>query len=197
MSQPPTRIQRKRTKGYRMPAGTIYCGRPSRYGNPHKLGDVMPDGRTLRTAEDVVAEFQHTLAARVRDGWTSWIDELSKAKHLACWCRIGTPCHVDAFIQVLKELTEWNGYLNRGVHMRTYSVTIDKLEYEIEAFGIREALYKAVHIHLEDNPARPQMTAEAFEDGVLYCYPVSVSIVVHVEIGDPEEAEEEVNATPA
>lgn len=30
----PQRIQRKRTKGWRMPAGAVYVGRPSRWGNP-------------------------------------------------------------------------------------------------------------------------------------------------------------------
>ena len=30
----PKRIQRKRTKGWRMPEGAVYVGRPSRYGNP-------------------------------------------------------------------------------------------------------------------------------------------------------------------
>lgn len=30
----PKRIQRKRTKGWRMPEGAIYVGRPSRWGNP-------------------------------------------------------------------------------------------------------------------------------------------------------------------
>jgi hypothetical protein len=30
----PRRIQRKRTKGWRMPEGAVYVGRPSRWGNP-------------------------------------------------------------------------------------------------------------------------------------------------------------------
>lgn len=30
----PVRIQRKRTKGWRMPEGAVYVGRPSRWGNP-------------------------------------------------------------------------------------------------------------------------------------------------------------------
>lgn len=30
----PERIQRQRTKGWRMPAGAVYVGRPSRWGNP-------------------------------------------------------------------------------------------------------------------------------------------------------------------
>ncbi len=30
----PLRIQRRRTKGYRMPPGAVYCGRPTIWGNP-------------------------------------------------------------------------------------------------------------------------------------------------------------------
>lgn len=39
------RIQRRRTPGWRMPAGAIYVGRPSRWGNPWPVGyegDVQP-----------------------------------------------------------------------------------------------------------------------------------------------------------
>lgn len=33
----PKRIQRRRTKGWRMPDGAVYVGRPSRWGNPFPL----------------------------------------------------------------------------------------------------------------------------------------------------------------
>jgi len=32
-----TRIQRKRTKGWRMPEGAVYVGRPTKWGNPFAL----------------------------------------------------------------------------------------------------------------------------------------------------------------
>jgi len=35
----PKRIQRQRTKGWRMPPGAVYVGRPSRWGNPFIVGD--------------------------------------------------------------------------------------------------------------------------------------------------------------
>ena len=35
----PVRIQRKRTAGWRMPEGAVYVGRPSKWGNPFKVGD--------------------------------------------------------------------------------------------------------------------------------------------------------------
>jgi Domain of unknown function (DUF4326) len=37
MSPMPKRIQRKRTKGWRMPEGVVYVGRPTKWGNPFKV----------------------------------------------------------------------------------------------------------------------------------------------------------------
>lgn len=34
------RIQRKRTKGWRMPEGAVYVGRPSLWGNPWTLTEI-------------------------------------------------------------------------------------------------------------------------------------------------------------
>lgn len=52
----PQRIQRKRTKGWRMPEGAIYVGRPSPWRNPFKVGEVydrvLYSGRTMRGAVD-------------------------------------------------------------------------------------------------------------------------------------------------
>lgn len=35
----PERLQRKRTKGYRLPSGAVYVGRPTRFGNPFQDRD--------------------------------------------------------------------------------------------------------------------------------------------------------------
>ncbi len=42
----PQRIQRRRVKGWRMPANTVYVGHPTHWGNPH-------DWRQLGRAEAV------------------------------------------------------------------------------------------------------------------------------------------------
>lgn len=46
----PVRVQRRRSKGWRMPEGAVYVGRGSRWGNPYRVGETqvrMPalDGR--------------------------------------------------------------------------------------------------------------------------------------------------------
>lgn len=40
----PERIQRKRTKGWRMPEGAIYVGRPTKWGNPIQIIHVRRSG---------------------------------------------------------------------------------------------------------------------------------------------------------
>ncbi|AMS02813.1 hypothetical protein SEA_YEEZY_68 [Gordonia phage Yeezy] len=46
----PQRIQRRRTKGWRMPEGAVYVGRPTRWGNPFALGS--PSGLVREPAVD-------------------------------------------------------------------------------------------------------------------------------------------------
>ena len=60
----PKRIQRQRTKGWRMPEGAVYVGRPSRWGNPFRLGTpyalMRVPGATDPTAE---AEYEGRISA--------------------------------------------------------------------------------------------------------------------------------------
>lgn len=37
----PTRIQRRRTKGWRAPRGAMYVGRGTRWGNPYRVGQTQ------------------------------------------------------------------------------------------------------------------------------------------------------------
>ena len=92
----PKRIQRKRTKGWRMPEGAVYVGRGSKWGNPFRLNDIVStdDGvRIVRTHAHAVALF-HT---RVR------FDEADLAelrgKDLVCWCAEDQPCHADVLLE--------------------------------------------------------------------------------------------------
>lgn len=35
----PIRVQRQRSRGWRMPANTVYVGRPTRWGNPFEVSE--------------------------------------------------------------------------------------------------------------------------------------------------------------
>ena len=120
------RIQRKRTKGWKMPENTVYVGRPTKWGNPFKLD---PDGaimyysitRTILdpwvywsvlggfTIEDIIELYEKWITGKFKFPGISRrtlpevpdISEL-KGKDLCCWCALDQKCHADVLIKLLK-----------------------------------------------------------------------------------------------
>lgn len=120
----PTRVQRQRTKGSKLPEGAVYIGRPSVYGNP-----IMVERRTLAVGRvwtvwlsDVgpsVGDHPTARAARAQatDLFELWLDgQLSlladglrqplldalprlAGKTLACWCPTTDRCHGDVLLR--------------------------------------------------------------------------------------------------
>jgi hypothetical protein len=84
----PQRIQRKRIKGWRMPASTVYVGRGTAWGNPWRVADV---GR-----QEAVRRFR-CIASDIYSR-----DDLNEIKglDLACWCRLDQPCHADVLLEI-------------------------------------------------------------------------------------------------
>lgn len=124
MSDPvaaPKRIQRKRTKGWRMPIGAVYVGRPTKFGNPFTLRQVerIPpklnpmwavtynnrvlvrwDTRALAAA-DAVDRFRRLM----REPWSERPAEQEllatlRGKDLACWCSLDQVCHADVLLEL-------------------------------------------------------------------------------------------------
>lgn len=93
-SSRPIRVQRKRTKGWRMPPNTVSVARPSKFGNPHRVGYCPVCGIT-HTQEEAVEEFRAMLKDII------WSDEFTKlkGKNLACFCPVGEPCHADVLLE--------------------------------------------------------------------------------------------------
>lgn len=87
----PTRIQRRRTTGWRTPPGAIYVGRPTRWGNPYP---ATPDRATAVTAYRAWLATQPTLIEAARR-------ELA-GHDLACWCPPDQPCHADVLLAVAR-----------------------------------------------------------------------------------------------
>jgi len=92
----PKRIQRKRTKGWTMPEGAKYVGRPTKWGNPFRVDD----GHTRQEAVDLYREYWQSELALCSDNWND-ILELRDYDYLACWCKLSDPCHVDVLLELL------------------------------------------------------------------------------------------------
>jgi hypothetical protein len=117
----PRRVQRQRTKGWRMPANTVYVGRPSKFGNPFSLqatapiapkpepvwvvvyqGSILVRWDTKRlAAEDAVDRFRRLMHEpwADRQAERELLHTLS-GKNLACWCPLDHPCHADILLEL-------------------------------------------------------------------------------------------------
>jgi hypothetical protein len=100
----PKYIQRKRTKGFRLPKNTLCCTRPGKWSNPWKIGNRLGDGRLI-TTELCKLLYEDYLKHGVVN-----IAELLNYYYLACWCPEDAEyCHVQhSLIPKLKELYETN-----------------------------------------------------------------------------------------
>jgi hypothetical protein len=88
------RIQRKRTKGFKMPPNAVYVGRPSQWGNDFVVG---VDG----TAAECVEKYrEHFIKPTLQVHGMSYFEPL-RGKDLACWCKGGDPCHADELLKLL------------------------------------------------------------------------------------------------
>jgi hypothetical protein len=96
----PERIQLSRRKGWRKPENTVVVARPSKWGNPFRVGD---NGMTRAQA---VAHYRHLFT---RPGLAGEADraiiraELA-GKNLACWCPLDQPCHADVLLELANEV---------------------------------------------------------------------------------------------
>lgn len=114
----PQRIQRKRTKGWRMPEGAVYVGRPTKWRNPFAVGDgaVYRIGAlTTMVRDNRVAVLLYKLGLECgeyefRYGENTYhlhpmpltmpdAVEL-RGKDLACWCPLDAPCHADVLLEL-------------------------------------------------------------------------------------------------
>lgn len=101
----PDRIQRRRTKGWRMPPDAVYVGRPTRWGNPYPVGSRdtrYSDREWLHTPESAVLAYREWLDEPGPSGFSRREEarvELA-GRDLACWCPPGQPCHADVLLEV-------------------------------------------------------------------------------------------------
>lgn len=123
MADMPKRIQRKRTKGWRLPENTVCVTRPGKWGNPfvvhHPNGpEKMQQPMTPKMA---VASFRSMIEkeggwfpqplpwpkGKIPAQYTSVEDvrrEL-RGKDLACFCPLDVPCHADVLLEIANATT--------------------------------------------------------------------------------------------
>ena len=99
----PTRVQLRRTKGWKMPPNTVKVDRTTKWGNPFIVGKpggaytaMVVDRRHAWQLYASTAEFNEKLVAAARA-------ELA-GKNLACWCPKDDPyedtCHAAVLLKI-------------------------------------------------------------------------------------------------
>jgi hypothetical protein len=102
------RIQRRRTKGWRMPEGAVYVGRPTQWGNPMEAAILGQQGAVDAFKVHIAAYFgwESRMVQRAFYPWPvessafeNWIAPLV-GRDLACWCPLDKPCHADVLLEL-------------------------------------------------------------------------------------------------
>lgn len=87
----------------KVPKDAVYVGRPTKWGNPFKIGDPHPlhgpkqDGSTAMDRGEVVDLFRYY--AHEQPGFSEMIKAELKGKDLVCWCA-PEACHADVLLEV-------------------------------------------------------------------------------------------------
>ena len=112
----PKRIQLRRTKGWRKPAGAVVVSRPTRWGNPFVVGEavwmkITHEGSIRRTTSARIIDDPRTAVAFFR-AWLKIREQarllqaarmLLAGKDLACWCPLDQPCHADVLLELANQ----------------------------------------------------------------------------------------------
>lgn len=91
----PGRVTLSRRRGYRKPASAVVVARPSRWGNPHRVGDLGRDEAIARFRDDLHAG---RLVFTVED-----VRRELRSRDLACWCKPDDTCHADVLLEVANQ----------------------------------------------------------------------------------------------
>lgn len=93
----PKRIQRKRTKGWRMPEGAVYVGRPTMWGNNAAAVCCITD------PTEAVAAYRRWIDQCASWAWKGRAKIELRGKDLACWCALDKPCHADVLLELANQ----------------------------------------------------------------------------------------------
>lgn len=93
----PRRLQQKRTKGWRKPAGAVVISRPSKWGNPFRIDADHDRPAVVRMFREWILS-DDPAAVRMRND----LGEL-RGKDLLCFCPVPGPCHGDILLELANQ----------------------------------------------------------------------------------------------
>lgn len=114
----PIRIMRSRKRGSRQPAGAIYVGRPTLWGNPFTI-DRWGHQSAIGLHKRWLTAGISALRLEAMGFCPNEIDALERRRcnvltnlhrlhghDLACWCPLTSPCHADLLLALAPQYAE-------------------------------------------------------------------------------------------
>jgi hypothetical protein len=95
-----------------MPEGAIYVGRPTVFGNPWTVGELIDRGKGEErvTAAHAVEMFRYSMnPIEDRPGFFTDFEgeerdlRSLRGHDLACWCPLDQPCHADVLLELANQ----------------------------------------------------------------------------------------------
>lgn len=120
----PIRIQRKRTRGWKMPENTVSVTRPGHFGNPFKVGHRYKWGGLGRSGIDTLMIYMESYVEDKRfttiesnqqaiewyeiylEKYPELVEKIKmelKGKNLACFCSLENDCHADILLKIANQ----------------------------------------------------------------------------------------------
>lgn len=102
----PARVQLSRRKGWTKPENTVVVSRPTKWGNPFRVGPrttrdeavfahkALMHGYLCVTSDPSMSEQEEYAKYVKRNSWRL------RGKNLACWCRLDQDCHADILLKI-------------------------------------------------------------------------------------------------
>ena len=96
----PRRIQLSRKAGWKMPPNTAKVSRPTKWGNPYKIGETLYHAGTMFqvNAKKACELYATWIGNQIESGRLD-VKEL-RGKNLACFCPPNQPCHADVLLRL-------------------------------------------------------------------------------------------------
>ena len=105
----PTRIQRKRARGFRLPPNTICVNRGTKFGNPYKVSDYGRE-KAIQMFRDCLLNasmcycYLEIPEAKIQYNRFIWMAQnihlIREADYVACFCGLDESCHGDVLIEI-------------------------------------------------------------------------------------------------
>lgn len=85
------RVRLRRARGWRKPEGAVVVARPSKWGNPWRIGDGLSRAEAVRRYREWVEGDPERMGLIRRE---------LVGRDLCCWCPLDEPCHADVLLEI-------------------------------------------------------------------------------------------------